>query len=377
MSQQAPKSGLGAAPAAGGGKPRLPAEWEPQDGVQLTWPHADTDWAPILAEVEACFCAIAAAVTRLSKLLVVCHDEVVQARVVRLLVQTGVDLASVQLVTLPCNDTWARDHGAITVERDGALRPLSFRFNGWGGKFEAGLDDAINAGLGEAGVFTAPVEAIDLELEGGAIESDGRGTILTTSECLCNPNRNGGLSRAQAEDALRRHLGAERVLWLDHGYLAGDDTDSHVDTLARLAPGADGAGETIVYVACDDPDDEHFEALAAMRTQLEALRTASGVPYTLLPLPWPRATFDEDGKRTPATYANYLIVDGAVLVPTYADPADAEALAVVAQAHPGRDVVGVDCRALILQHGSLHCVTMQWPRGVWASRPGGAQGGLR
>ena len=368
MSQPAPNSAL-AAHTGAASTVRLPAEWEPQDGVQLTWPHAATDWAPILAEVEACFCAIAAAVTRFEPLLIVCHDAAVRARVDSQLREAGVDMTRVQLVQLPSNDTWARDHGAITVERDGVTQPLSFRFNGWGGKFEASLDDAINAGLDAAGVFSAAVQAIDIELEGGAIESDGRGTVLTTSECLCNPNRNGGLSRHQAEDVLRAHLGAERVLWLDHGYLAGDDTDSHVDTLARLAPGADGAGETIVYVACDDPDDEHAEALAAMLAQLQAMRTASGAPYTLLPLPWPRATFDDDGDRTPATYANYLIINGAVLVPTYDYPADAEALAVVARAHPGREVVGVDCRALILQHGSLHCVTMQWPRGVWASRP--------
>ncbi|MEY3014654.1 MAG: hypothetical protein RIT45_3389 [Pseudomonadota bacterium] len=346
---------------------RLPAEWEPQDGVMLTWPHAETDWAPLLDRAQACFVAIAAAVAARSQLLVVCHDAAVRKTVQAQLAAAGVALERVHLALAPCDDTWARDHGPITVETPAGLRLRSFHFNGWGGKFPALQDDAINVRLGEIGVFAAPVEVVELELEGGAIESDGRGTILTTSACLLNDNRNnGGLSRAQAEAALARELGATRVLWLEHGHLEGDDTDSHVDTLARLAPGADGQGHTIVYQRCDDVADDHYGDLAAMERELQALRTADGAPYDLLALPWPRPAYDDEGHRLPATYANYLILDDAVLVPTYADPADAAALAVVAAAHPGREVVGIDCRALIEQHGSLHCVTMQLPRGTLA-----------
>lgn len=341
---------------------RLPAEWEPQDGVQLTWPHAATDWAPILAEVEPVFMAIAKAVCRFERLIVACHDHPLRDHVRQLLTAAGVDLSQVRLVLAASNDTWARDHGAITVEYHGRIQPLSFRFNGWGGKFSAELDNAITSELTAAGVFRAArVPEIALELEGGAIESDGCGTILTTSTCLLNSNRNGGLTRTEAEGQLKHHLGAQRVLWLDHGYLAGDDTDSHVDTLARLAP-----AETIVYVGCNDRNDEHYPELQAMKAELQALQTADGHGYRLLELPWPQAVYDEDGHRLPATYANYLIINDAVLVPVYNDPADDEALAVIAMAHPERTIIAINCLPLIKQHGSLHCVTMQFPRGTLA-----------
>jgi agmatine deiminase len=204
-------------------------------------------------------------------------------------------------------------------------------------------------------------ETIGLILEGGSIESDGKGTILTTAECLLNPNRNPHLSRQEIEEELLSLLGAEEVLWLENGYLAGDDTDSHIDTLARFAP-----DDTILYVACDDPDDEHFESLKAMREELETFRTRDDKPYRLLPLPWPQARHDENGQRLPATYANFLVINGAVLVPTYDDPSDATALKIIAKAFPGRKIIGIDCLPLIEQHGSLHCVTMQMPKGVLA-----------
>ncbi len=341
---------------------RLPAEWEPQDGVQLTWPHADSDWAEMLAEVEVVFVAIAKAVSRFERLLVICHNDAVRNHVRNLLSAAEVNLAQCRLVLAPTNDTWARDHGAITVEYHGRVQPLSFRFNGWGGKFAAELDNAINSELASAGVFRAArLPEIALELEGGAIESDGAGTILTTRSCLTNANRNGGLTKAEAEAQLKQHLGALRVLWLDHGYLAGDDTDSHIDTLARLAP-----NDTLVYVGCDDTQDEHYSELQAMKAELAALKTADGHSYRLLELPWPQAVYAKDGHRLPATYANYLIINDAVLVPVYNDAADERALAVIAAAHPERTIIAINCLPLIEQHGSLHCVTMQFPRGTLA-----------
>ena len=198
-----------------------------------------------------------------------------------------------------------------------------------------------------------------LVLEGGSTESDGRGTILTTAECLLNPNRSPHLTQEEIEATLGASLGADRFLWLEHGFLAGDDTDSHVDTLARLCP-----DDTIVYVRCDDPGDEHHPALAAMEAELRGFRTREGKPYRLVPLPWPRPQTDSEGHRLPATYANFLVINGAVLVPTYGDRSDAAALAAVGSAFPGREAIGIDCRPLILQHGSLHCVTMQLPKGV-------------
>jgi agmatine deiminase len=196
-------------------------------------------------------------------------------------------------------------------------------------------------------------------LEGGSIESDGCGTLLTTSQCLLNPNRNPDLNSEQIEKELRDTLGCQRILWLHHGHLLGDDTDAHVDTLARLAP-----NDTILYVVCDDPRDEHYPALSRMAEELAAFRTEAGQPYRLLPLPWPAARFDDDGQRLPATYANFLIINGAVLVPTYDDPQDAQALITVGAAFPDREIIGIDCSAIILQHGSLHCLTMQLPQGV-------------
>lgn len=338
---------------------RLPAEWEAQDGVLLAWPHADSDWGPVLDKVEPVFTEIARHISRYERLVIVApRSEPIR----RHLAAAGADLARIQVVELPTNDTWARDFGPITIEEDGRPFLLDFGFNGWGLKFAANHDNQVTRGLARQGVFaTLPLRTPGLVLEGGSIESDGRGTLLTTSECLLNPNRNPHLDRAALERELGGWLGASHFLWLENGYLAGDDTDSHIDTLARLAP-----NDTILYVACDDESDEHFTALQAMARELEALRTPSGAPYRLLPLPWPAAHHDEDGQRLPATYANFLVINDAVLVPTYGDPRDAEALAVVGRAFPGRAIIGIDCSALILQHGSLHCVTMQLPKGVLA-----------
>ena len=248
------------------------------------------------------------------------------------------------------------------MERDGQLVLLDYTFTGWGGKFPAARDDALTRTLGEAGVFAAPIETRKLVLEGGAIETDGLGTLLTSEACLLNRNRNPQLDRAAIESQLRADLGAERILWLRHGHLEGDDTDSHIDTLARFCD-----ARTIAYVRCDDRSDPHYPALAAMQEEIQALRQADGTPYRLIALPWPRPCFDpDDGHRLPATYANFLIINGAVLMPTYADAADAMALAALAEAFPDRDIIPIDCRSVIRQHGSLHCLTMQLPQGSLA-----------
>ncbi|MEZ5300098.1 MAG: agmatine deiminase family protein [Verrucomicrobiales bacterium] len=264
------------------------------------------------------------------------------------------------LAECPTNDTWSRDFGPITVFEGGKPALLDFMFTGWGLKFPAFLDNLVSRRLHEQGVFGAvPMRRPGLVLEGGGIESDGSGTLLTTAECLLSPNRNPHLSQAEIEAVLAAWFGVDHFLWLRHGYLAGDDTDSHIDTLARLCP-----GDTIAYVRCDDPADEHFPALQAMAQELEAFRTRSGAPFRLVPLPWPDACFAEDGHRLPATYANFLILNRAVLVPTYGVPQDGAALEAVAACFPDREIIGIDCRALIEQHGSLHCISMQYPEGV-------------
>nr|WP_320012394.1 agmatine deiminase family protein [uncultured Desulfobulbus sp.] len=338
-------------------KRRLPAEWEPQDGILLSWPHRDTDWAPYLQHVWQVFLEITQTISRFEQVVIVTPDpHLVQDQ----LCQAGIQPAPITLVQVATNDTWTRDFGPITVLEDAHPCLLDFGFNGWGLKFAADLDNQITAHLAAEGLWgKTPLQVPGLILEGGSIESDGAGTLLTTSECLLGPNRNPHLNKAQLEQALSHHLGISHFLWLDHGFLAGDDTDSHIDTLARLCP-----KETILYVRCPDQTDSHYGALQQMEAELQKLKTPKGQPYRLVPLPWPRPCYHEDGHRLPATYANFLIINGAVLVPTYDDPQDQIALATIAQVFPDREIIGIDCRPLILQHGSLHCVTMQLPRGV-------------
>jgi agmatine/peptidylarginine deiminase len=254
------------------------------------------------------------------------------------------------------DDVWARDHGPITVVADGRLRHLDFTFNGWGGKFESRRDDTLTRRLAELGAWHAPVDTLAFVLEGGAIEVNGAGTLLTTSRCLLSPTRNPGLSRAQIEDALMHYFGVIRVLWLTHGDLLGDDTDGHIDTLARFCN-----AHTLVYQACTDPQDEHYEELAAMEREVQALTRRNGEPYETVPLPLPAPIFDDEGRRLPAGYANFLIINGAVLVPVYGAPQDGEALERLRGCFPEREVIGIECRSLIQQSGSLHCVTMQIP----------------
>ena len=325
---------------------RLPAEWEPQSGVMLTWPHANTDWAPMLSEVRKTYDEMSYEIRQREALL---------------------------LVGAPSNDTWARDHGFISLtpnpshvgegnnySQTGENLLLDFCFNGWGEKFPADLDNAINRRLYDEGSVKGEyVDHLDFVLEGGSIESDGKGTIFTTSCCLLAPHRNQPLTREQIEERLKEYLYADRVLWIDHGHLTGDDTDGHIDTLVRIAP-----DDTLLYIGCDDPKDEQYEELRLMEEQLRTFRTTDGKSYRLKRLPLPRPIYD-NGERLPATYANFLVINGAVLCPTYAQPdLDAKALSVIAQAFPGRDIVPIDCRPLIKQHGSLHCCTMQFPEHI-------------
>jgi agmatine deiminase len=326
----------------------------------LTWPHAHSDWAQLLASAEATYLNLAREISRRERVLIVCYDDDHRQHINQRLQQAGIELAQCRLAIAPSNDTWARDHGPITIREDGELTLLDFVFNGWGNKYDAELDNQITRLLLLQQVWgDHPVQTEDFVLEGGGIESDGTGTLLVTRHCLLAPTRNPHLDREQIEQYLREKLGVQRILWLEHGHLAGDDTDSHIDTLARFCD-----AQTIAYVASDDAQDEHHAALNAMAQELAALRTTNGQPYQLVPLPLPAAQYNMEGQRLPATYANFLIINDAVLVPTYNDPKDKIALRALEQCFPGRDIVGIDCCALIQQFGSLHCVTMQLPSGV-------------
>ncbi len=280
-------------------------------------------------------------------------------RASRLLESAGVAPARVRFVDAEYDDTWLRDSGPITLADGAGFRLLDFRFTGWGGKFGAERDDRLIETLIARGVFrTAAHQRIDWALEGGAIESDGNGTILTTWRCL--HQRHPDMERDEMTRLLADSLGAERVLWLDHGYLEGDDTDAHIDTLARFAP-----DDAIVFQACDDMADPHFDQLARMREELTALRTADGRPYRLHALPWARAIVD-DGRRLAASYANYLVVNGGVSCRRTAIRPIRARREIIAAAHPGREIVPIDARPLIWQNGSVHCLTMQVPAGALA-----------
>ncbi|MHB9055693.1 MAG: agmatine deiminase family protein [Paludibacteraceae bacterium] len=332
---------------------RLPAEWELQSFVQLTFPHARTDWAYMLDEVTDCFVNIAREIVKRQNLLVVCADEnEVHSRL------KNIPQEKIKYISIPSNDTWARDHGGITVLKSDKPVVLDFTFNGWGLKFAANLDNQITSQLFKKNVFPEKVKyknRMNFVLEGGSIESDGNGTILTTSDCLLSENRN-NISREKIEKKLKKYLGAKRILWLNHGYLAGDDTDSHIDTLARFC-----SEDAIVYVKCEDREDKHYQALKLMEEELKAFRKENGDSYMLVDLPMADLVSDEKGERLPATYANFLIINDAVLMPTYNSPKDEIAVQQLQKAFPNREIVGIDCRALIKQHGSLHCITMQYP----------------
>ena len=334
--------------------PHLPAEWTLQSGIQLTWPHANTDWAYMLEEVQQCFIAIASEIAKRELLLIVTPEP----EEVKKQISMTVNMDNVRFLECETNDTWARDTCSITTLRGNRPVVNDFKFNGWGLKFAADKDNLITSRLFDSGMFKGDYSNnLNFVLEGGSIESDGKGALLTTSECLLSKNRNGQSSKEEIQTYLEKVFGISRMLWLDHGYLSGDDTDSHIDTLARLAP-----NDTILYVSTDDERDEHFAELKAMECQLQSFTTADGAKYKLLPLPLPAPIF-ADGERLPATYANFLIGNGFVLVPIYGQESnDSEAMSIISSAFPDRKVLGVDCRALIKQHGSLHCVTMQFPK---------------
>ena len=331
-------------------------EWDNQDGILIAWPHAGTDWAYMLDEVTACYVEMARAILEDDERLVIVAPD---ADDVKASLGQDVDWQRISIIELPTNDTWVRDYGPIAVFKDGRTVLTDFTFNAWGMKFAADCDNLVTSRLQARGVFKAPlVNYRDLVLEGGSIETDGNGTVLTTTCCLTAPNRNDALSREQLEQELLDRLGCVKMLWLDHGTLSGDDTDGHIDTLARFAP--DGV---ILYCGCNTPEDEHYEPLMKMEEDLKQMTDAEGNPYHLIKLPLPDAMYDEIS-RLPATYANFLVMNHQVLVPVYGQPEnDVKACELIGQAFPGRKIQGIDCRPLICQHGSLHCATMQLPEG--------------
>lgn len=334
---------------------RFPAEWEKQAAVLIAWPHETGDFHNRLASVEQSYTFIAHTISRFQPLIVVCRDEGHQHHIEALLASSD----NINFIQARVNDIWVRDTVFLTVEREGQPVLLNFRFNGWGGKYPHQHDNALNQRLLDTPLFNnAQHQTIDFILEGGSVESDGVDTLMTTRQCLLNQNRNRGLSQQEIEQRLQDYFGAKRILWLDQENLSGDDTDAHIDTLARFC-----SEDTIAYTSCNNPGDKHFAGLKQMASQLQALRRPNGKPYQLIPLPMPAPIYDEAGQRLPANYANFLIINGAVLVPVYDDPMDEVALTRLTACFPDREIIATPCRPLVHQYGSLHCMTMQFPAG--------------
>lgn len=349
----------------------LPAEWYPQAFVQLTWPHEETDWAYMLDEALICYYNMAREISKREKLLIVAPD----TDLVRHQLESGLDgkikdsdrvtpdmMKNISFFTCPTNDTWARDHAFITcLEADSTPLLMDFQFNGWGLKFASCHDNMINRRMHQKGIVSGHYESrLDFVFEGGSIESDGHGTLLTTSSCLLAPNRNEGKDKGEIEEYLKKAFNAERVLWLEHGWIKGDDTDGHIDTLARLCP-----NDTIVYQSCNDSSDEHYTPLKEMENEIKSFLTADGKPYKTAALPLCDHIYDESGYRLPATYANFLIMNTAVLFPTYRQPeCDNTVRTILQDVFPDKEIIGIDCTPLVFQHGSLHCCTMQYPKEV-------------
>jgi len=327
---------------------RLRAEWEKQRAVLMAFPHKGTDWSKDIEGALSPFIRIAQAIAYSQAVYIICDNK-------ESISERFCSTNNLSFIEIPTNDTWIRDYGYISIEEDGETKLLDFTFDGWGGKFEAGLDNAVNTTLHKKGYLgITPLEKIEYVLEGGSIESDGIGTILTTTHCLCNSNRNGGGTKEEVEAILAKTLGATRVLWLDYGHLEGDDTDGHIDTLVRFVD-----EKTITFVQCLDSRDAHYQPLQQMHLQLKRLRTKEGKPYKLIPLPMCEAIYDEKGYRLPATYANFLITNKALLYPTYGVKTDTQAKTILQSLFPDRELIPIRCNKLIEEGGSLHCSTMQ------------------
>ena len=337
---------------------RMPAEWEPHAGTWFTWPRPEGISFPgKYASIPGVYAELIRHLVEVEDVNInVWHAEM-EAWVRGLLERARVSLARVHFHHFQAYEPWCRDHGPVFVVRDRASRRdravVDWGYNAWGGKYPPyDLDDAVPQHV--ARLRGLPLFSPGIVMEGGALDVNGRGTLLTTESCLLNPNRNPQLTKSQIEQHLRDFLGVTHILWLGDG-IAGDDTDGHVDDLTRFVNPT-----TVVTVVEDEPADENF---APLRENLERLRTMQdqeGRPLRVVELPMPRR-IEHEGQRLPASYANFYIANGLVLVPTYRDPQDARALDILQREFPDRRVVGVDSSELIWGLGSFHCITQQEP----------------
>jgi agmatine deiminase len=335
----------------------MPAEWEPHRGTWLSWPHKEASWPGKFGPVPGVFAAMVRALADREEVHINVAGPAMEASVRTLLADAGADTGNVFFHMNPTNDAWCRDHGPIFVQRAvdgrGEQAVVDWGYNAWGGKYPPyDLDDAIPTRI--AAELGVPVFEPGIVMEGGSIDVNGRGTLITTEACLLNPNRNPELDRETIEGYLRDYLGVRRILWLGDG-IAGDDTDGHVDDLTRFVD-----ERTVVTVVEQDPGDENYEPLQENLERLRGMIDQDGQPLRVVTLPMPRR-LEHDGQRLPASYANFYIANGLVLLPTYDPPRDEEARATLQTVFPGRDVLGIDCTDLVWGLGAFHCVTQQWP----------------
>jgi agmatine deiminase len=336
---------------------RMPAEWEPHRGTWLSWPHKQASWPGKFPPVPAIFARMVRHLADHEEVHINVAGPALEEEVRRLLADTGGDTGNVFFHYHPTNDAWCRDHGPIFIQRQiGSTveeAVVDWGFNAWGGKYPPyDLDDLIPTRIAEE--LGLPVFHPGIIMEGGSIDVNGRGTLLTTEACLLNPNRNPELGRADIEDCLRGYLGVSHILWLGEG-IAGDDTDGHVDDLTRFVDAT-----TVVTVVEEDPADENYEPLQANLERLHGMTDQEGRALRVVTLPMPRALWHE-GQRLPASYANFYIANGVVLLPTYDPSRDGEATATLQHLFPDREVIGIDCTDLVWGLGAFHCVTQQWP----------------
>ena len=331
----------------------MPPEWAPHQATWFSWPHNPDTWPTQLEATQRALAEAVAALSRHEHVHVNVLDQAHAEHVSRLLADDTV-LESVSFEPIPTNDAWCRDHGAIfVVDRNGRLTAMNFRFNAWGGKYPPfDLDDAVPPQM--AACLGVPVVTVDHVLEGGSVDVNGAGALLTTSQCLLNGNRNPQRSKAEIEVLLYEYLGAEQVFWLGEG-IVGDDTDGHVDDITRFV-----AEDTVITAVEPDAKDPNHRPLAENRELLDTFRLADGRPLKVVELPMPEPV--SNGRdRLPASYANFYIANGLVLVPVFGSDRDADALAVIGDCFAGREVVAIDCRDVVVGLGTLHCLSQQVP----------------
>ncbi len=318
---------------------RFKAEWEEQGHIQIVFPHEKSDWICCLEEIRESYRQLIETISKYEPCLIICNNIKETKKYFK-------SFKNLHFVEIETNDTWIRDFGGIEIEENGNITTLDFTFNAWGLKFAANYDNLVTRKLFSKKIFNSSLKTLNFVLEGGSIDTNSKGSLLTNTQCLCHPNRNPEFSKKEIEKKLKEYLGVKEVIFLTKGFLEGDDTDSHIDTLARFV-----SEDSIAYVKCEDENDIHYKELKEMEKELQKL------PFNLIPLPFPKAKF-YDKERLPATYANFLFINNAVIVPTYKDPNDEKAIKIFEKLFPKRDVIGIDSTIFIRQHGSIHCATM-------------------